>query len=185
MSDTTQLLRAWSAGDDEAFDVLFPRVYDELRAIARQRLSGSAEKTVPATALVHEAWLKLVDGDRADVNDRAHFLAIAARAMRFILVDRARARAAGKRAGGKPHVGIDEVQVADAQQAAEDLIALHEALERLSGFDPRLGEVVEQRFFAGMEYAEIAAATGRSVPTVKRDWARARAWLYDFMREEA
>ena len=182
--DTTKLLRSWSAGDDGAFDQLFPRVYDELKSIAHHRLSAQGgNQTLPTTVLVHEAYVKLVDGERARVGDRAHFLAIASRAMRFILVDRARRWGAKKGGGGKPPIPLDEVQVADTRQASEELITLNEALERLASYDERLGRVVEYRFFGGMEYGEIAAATGLSVPTVKRDWARARAWLYDFMTE--
>jgi len=185
-ADTTRLLKEWSAGDDGAFDELFPRVYEELKAIAHHRLvSGPGEPTVATTVLVHEAYLKLVDSDRARVNDRSHFLAIASRAMRFILVDHARARMAKKRGGPAPPVALDDVQVASVEQAAEEIITLNDALERLATYDARLGRVVEYRFFGGMEYEEIAEATGRSVPTIKRDWARARAWLYEFMSEES
>lgn len=183
-ADTTRLLKKWSAGDDSAFDELFPRVYEELKAIAHHRLvSGPGEPAVATTVLVHEAYLKLVDSDHARVGDRAHFLAIASRAMRFILVDQARARMAKKRGGPEPLVPLDEVEVASVEHAAEEIITLNDALERLATFDERLGRVVEYRFFGGMEYEEIADATGRSVPTVKRDWARARAWLYDFMSD--
>lgn len=182
--DTTRLLRDWSAGEAGAFDELYARVYDELKSIARHRLSAhGAGETLPTTVLVHEAYMKLVDASRADVNDRSHFMAVASRAMRFILVDHARARTAKKRGGGGRAVPLDDVQVAGAEHASEELITLNDALERLSALDERLGQVVEYRFFGGMEYEEIAAATGRSVPTVKRDWARARAWLYQFMTE--
>lgn len=184
-ADTTRLLRDWSAGDDAAFDALFPRVYDELKAIAHQRLvSGPAAPAVATTVLVHEAYLKLVDSDQARVEDRSHFLAIASRAMRFILVDQARARMARKRGGSAPVVPLDDVQVASVARAAEEIITLNDALGRLATYDERLGRVVEYRFFGGMEYEEIARTTGYSVPTVKRDWARARAWLYDFMSED-
>lgn len=182
--DTTRLLLRWSSGDDDAFDALFPRVYDELRGIAHQRLSRFGERSgVPTTVLVHEAYLKLVDAERVAVSDRAHFLALASRAMRFILVDHARANTAKKRGGDNRPIPLDDVQVATTTHASEELIMLDQALEKLAGYDERLGRVVEYRFFGGMEYEEIAQATGMSVPTVKRDWARARAWLYDFMTE--
>lgn len=183
-TNTTRLLRDWSAGKEGAFDELFPRVYEELRAIAHHRLSSNRGlQTTPTTVLVHEAYVKLVDAEQAQVTDRSHFMAIASRAMRFILVDQARARRAEKRGGGVTPISLDDVQVASAEQASVELIALNDALERLTAFDERLGRVVEYRFFGGMEYTEIAEATGLSVPTVKRDWARARAWLYEFMTE--
>ena len=181
-SDTTQLLLAAGSGDREAFDRLYARLYDELRQIARQRLLRSREgETLNTAALVHEAYLRLVDQTRIEVRDRAHFLALASRAMRFVLVDFARARAAQKRGGDADVIPLDAVQVAADDRAAE-LLALDDALERLSGFDPRLASLVEYRFFGGLTYDEIAAATGRSVPTVKRDWTRARTWLYRVMK---
>ena len=181
-SDTTQLLLAAGSGDREAFDRLYARLYDELRQIARQRLlRNHGGETLNTAALVHEAYLRLVDQTRIEGRDRAHFLALASRAMRFVLVDFARARAAQKRGGDADVIPLDAVQVAADDRAAE-LLALDDALERLSGFDPRLASLVEYRFFGGLTYDEIAAATGRSVPTVKRDWTRARTWLYRVMK---
>lgn len=182
--DGSQLLRAARAGDREAFDHLFALAYDELRKAAHQRLRRQrAGETLSTTALVHEAYLRLVDQSRAQWVDRAHFLALASRAMRFVLVDHVRARTARKRGGDAEVVPLDEVQLA-AEGKASDLLALHEALERLAGFSARLAQLVEYRFFGGLTYDEIAEVTGTSVPTVKRDWTRARAWLFQAMQPE-
>ena len=181
-ADTTQLLHAVRAGDREAFDNLYSRLYDELRAIAHQRLRRSRQgETLNTAALVHEAYLKLVDQTRVDLSDRGHFLALASRAMRFIIVDHARTRAAKKRAGAADAVPLDTVSIA-AEDCATDVLELDDALERLSRFDDRLGQLVEYRFFGGLTYEEIAAVTGLSVSTVKRDWVRARTWLYHALR---
>lgn len=186
--DTTQLLLAARDGDPDARDALWPRVYDELREVARQRLASFRPgDTLDTTALVHEAFLRLVDAKRITFADRAHFLALAARAMRFVLVDHARASSAQKRGGDRPALGLDEHRVAsgdDATQRAADLLSLHSALDRLADADQRLGQLVEYRFFGGLTYDEIAEVTGRSVPTVKRDWRRARLWLYHTMTED-
>lgn len=175
---TTLLLERLRAGDRGAFDDLFARVYGEMREIAHRRLlrAGPGE-TLNTTGLVHEAYVRLAGPGRAALTDRSHFLALASRAMRCILVDYARRRAAQKRGAGAGQARPDTVQGAAGERAVE-LLALDEALGRLSGFDPRLGQVVELRFFGGLTFDEIAAATGLSVPTVKRDWARARAWLH-------
>jgi RNA polymerase sigma factor (TIGR02999 family) len=180
--DTTQLLLDARAGDRAAFDRLFAHVYDELRQIAHQRLLRYRPgETLDTTGLVHEAYLKLVDQSRSEWRDRAHFFALASRAMRFVLVDYARARTAQKRGGRRPHVPLDAVQVA-ADDRAADLLALTDALERLSGVHPRLGEIVEYRFFGGLTFDQIAEVTGMSVPTARRDWVRARAWLHRWMQ---
>jgi RNA polymerase sigma factor (TIGR02999 family) len=182
--DTLSLLRARRAGDESVVDALFARMYGELREIAHQRLrSFRPGDTLSTTALVHEAYVKLVDQGRADPQDRAHFLALASRAMRFVLVDHARARTAAKRGGSDQAVPLDDVQIA-ADERAHDLVQLDEALRRLADGDARLAEVVELRFFGGLGHEEIATATGRSVPTVKRDWTRARAWLYREMHPD-
>jgi RNA polymerase sigma factor (TIGR02999 family) len=180
--DTTQLLREARAGDRAAFDQLFERVYEELRRIAHQRLQRHRRgETLSTTALVNEAYLRLVDQGGVEVRDRAHFFALASRAMRFILVDYARAQAAQKRGGGVAAVPLDAVQVA-ADERAADVLALHEALDALALRSERLSRMVEYRFFGGLSYDEIAEVVGCSVPTVKRDWGRARAWLYQSMR---
>lgn len=171
----TVLLRAASSGDREAFDRLFPLVYDELRALAgRQLRRESPGHTLEATALVHEAYVKLAVPEGAGWSDRAHFFAIASRAMRQVLVDHARRRGARKRGGawarttlsGKP-LGLDT--------DPEELLALDAALE---GLEPRQRQVVEMRFFGGMTEEEVAEALGVSDRTVRREWVRARAWLY-------
>jgi RNA polymerase sigma factor (TIGR02999 family) len=180
--DTLSLLRAKRAGDESVLDALFQRMYGELREIAHQRLASFRPgDTLSTTALVHEAYVKLLDQGRCDPQDRAHFLALASRAMRFVLVDYARARTAAKRGGSAHVVPLDEIQIA-ADDSAHDLVQLDDVLRRLAENDARLAEVVELRFFGGLGHDDIAAATGRSVPTVKRDWARARAWLYREMR---
>ena len=180
-ADTTELLLGARAGRHGAADALFGRLYDELHALAHARLSGyRAGVTLDTTGLVHEAYLRLVDRSRITPEDRAHFVALAARAMRFVLLDRARARLRDKRAGHA--LPLDAVQVA-ADERAADLLALDEALTGLRAQSERLAELVEHRFFAGLTYDEIAEATGRSVPTVHRDWVRARAWLLRAMDE--
>jgi RNA polymerase sigma factor (TIGR02999 family) len=182
-SDTTQLLLDARAGDRGAFDRLFAHVYGDLRGIAHRRLAGYRfGETLGTTALVHETYLRLVDAARVGAVDRAHFLAVAARAMRFVLVDYARARTAAKRGGLADDVPLDAVQRAADERAAE-LLALADALEELARVDARLSDVVDYRFFGGLTFDEIAEATGRSVPTVKRDWTRARTWLYRSMRD--
>jgi RNA polymerase sigma factor (TIGR02999 family) len=180
-SDTTQLLRSAGQGSREAFDRLFAHVYEELRHIAHHRLRRHRPgETLGTTGLVHEAYLKLVDQTRLEPRDRAHFLALASRAMRFILVDYARAQRMQKRGGGVVPVPLEAVQVA-AEGRAFDLVALDQALERLDGHDERLSRLVEYRFFGGLSYEEVAQVTGLSLRTVKRDWSRARTWLYTFM----
>jgi RNA polymerase sigma factor (TIGR02999 family) len=180
--DTSRLLVAARDGDREAFDRLYERVYAQLRQIAHQRLRRHRPgETLNTTALVHEAYLRLVDQAGAGAADRAHFLALASRAMRFILVDHARARSVRKRGGGQDDLPLDQVQVA-ADEPVGDLLTLDDALERLRGFSDRQGQLVEYRFFGGMNYEEIAEVMGVSVRTVKRDWTRARTWLYAYMR---
>lgn len=181
-TDTTGLLRSARAGRRKAADALFEHLYDELRALARARLSGQRPgATLDTTGLVHEAYLRLVDRSRVTATDRAHFFALAARVMRFVLIDRARARTRDKRGGARPHVPFDVVQVA-ADEAAWDLLVLDEALAGLRSHSERLVEVVEYRFFGGLTYEEMAEVTGRSVATLERDWVRARLWLYRALR---
>jgi RNA polymerase sigma factor (TIGR02999 family) len=183
--DTTQLLRQSRGGDRDAFDDLYADVYDTLREIAHQRLvrhQGGA--TLATTALVHEAYLRLVDHAALACADRAHFFALASRAMRFVLVDYARERTSLKRGGGYSEIPLDDIQIA-ADERAVDLLALTDALDQLARVSTRLSEIVDYRFFGGLTFDEIAEATGRSVPTVKRDWTRARAWLHRSMQVEA
>ena len=181
-TDTTRLLLDARAGDRHAYDRLFGQVYEELRRIAHQRVQHHRRgETLSTTALVQEVYRRLVDQGAAGATDRAHFFALASRAMRFILVEYARSRLAKKRENGGAVVPPDAVQVA-ADERAADLIALHEALEILGRRNDRLGRMVEYRFFGGLSYDEIADVMDCPVPTVKRDWSRARAWLYRTMQ---
>lgn len=165
-------------------DALYPVVYDELRRLAAaQRHRQAPSETLSTTAIVHEAYLRLAESGVAHWNDRSHFLAVAARAMRFVLVDHARARTAAKRGGRGQAVSFDEGAIV-LDDRSEDVLAIEEALQRLEAHDARLGEVVQLRFFGGLSHEEIAEVVQRSVPTVKRDWTRARAWLHRFITED-
>ena len=181
--DITGLLVAWRGGDRAAFDRLFPLVYDELRRIAHRQLGRErSNHTLGTTALVHEAYLKLVDQTRARFEDRAHFFAVAARAMRRILVDYARRHRAVKRGGAQAPVSLDDATLVPDQRA-DTLVALDQALTQLADLDARLSQVVECRFFGGLtaeETAEVLAVTSR---TVRRDWVKAKGWLYQALRE--
>lgn len=187
----TGLLLAAERGDHAALEALFPLVYKELRALARrQRLAWHGNPTLNTTALVHEAYLKLVDQDRLGATSRAHFFAIASKAMRHILCNYARDRSRKKRGGEIQHVSLDKMDVAEAHpafsdDAAEILAALGDALERLEQIDKRRSQVVECRFFAGLSVEDTAAALDISPATVKRDWTLARAWLYREMQAHA
>jgi len=175
--DVTQLLQAVREGDAQALDRLVPLVYEELRSLAKRELySEQPGHTLHATALVHEAYLKLA-GSSMPASDRAHFLAIAARAMRQVLVDHARRRKAVKRGGDMVCTTLTD-SGGQVEFRPDELIALDEALEQL---DPRQRQVVEFRFFAGMEEKEIADVLGVSDRTVRREWVKARAWLYRAM----
>jgi RNA polymerase sigma-70 factor, ECF subfamily len=173
--EVTRLLEAAEAGDSGALDRLLPLIYEDLRRVAHRQLDREGGgHTLQTTALIHEAYLKLAGSGSVSATSRAHLLAIAARAMRQVLVDYARRRKAAKRGGGVISVTLgDEPQPTDA--SAEDLLALNEALEQL---DPRQRQVIECRFFGGMEEKDIAVALGVSERTVRRDWVKARAWLF-------
>jgi RNA polymerase sigma factor (TIGR02999 family) len=176
-SDVTQLLRRWSEGHEEALNDLVPLMYAELRQLAHQRLRREhANRSLNTTGLVHEAYLKLIDLRRARFRDRAHFLAMASRLMRRLLVDQARARCAAKRGGGAEPAQLDESLWLSEPQA-DALADLDEALQRLEAMDPRQGQIVEQRYFGGLALDEIAHAQGISLSTVKRELRFARAWL--------
>ncbi len=179
---TTRLLEARS-GDPAALDRLFTVVYGELKSLARRelRLRGRTP-TLGATALVHEAYLRLVDQTRADWNDRGHFFAVAARAMRQIVIDHARRRGAVKRGSGVAPAPLDEGDAA-VDPALEDVVAVDAALDRLAASSPRLVQVVEMCFFAGLTAEEAAEALRTSPATVKRDWRKAKALLYALLRE--
>ena len=175
--EITQLLLAWSEGDKQALDRLVPLVYDELRRLAHNYMRKErAGQTLQTTALIHEAYLRLIEANRVQWRNRAHFYGIAAHLMRQILVARARERGCQKRGGGAERVSLDEAMVID-ERLDEDLVALDEALGELSKFDARMAQVVEMRFFGGLTEEEIAAALDVSTKTVRRDWRLARSWL--------
>jgi RNA polymerase sigma factor (TIGR02999 family) len=182
-SATDLLLRA-GAGQPGALDSIFPLVYDELRRLAHRQLTReSTGRTLTTTELVHEAYLRLIDQTRVEWTGRAHFLGIAAIAMRRILVDRARGRQRIKRGGDRKAVSLDQIDLS-ADERADLVVALDEALNRLRELDERQARVVECRFFGGMTEDETAEALGIGVRTVKRDWAKARSWLYTELDDE-
>jgi RNA polymerase sigma factor (TIGR02999 family) len=179
--DATELIRAWQQGDRDALNRVVPLVYEELRRVAHARLrSEGAGHLLQTTALVHEAYLRLVDLDRINLRDRAHLLALAARLMRQILVDQARRRDAQKRGGDIRLTGLNDVPNLTAP-AVIDVLALNDALTELMSLDPRAGRVVEVKFFAGLTIDETAEALGVSAATVERDWTVAKAWLQQRM----
>lgn len=184
--DITVLLRDISSGRANAFDDLLPLVYDQLKRLARHRLSREyGPSTLATTGLVHEAYLKLArNSDRVDWKDRNHFYAIASRAMRQVLVGRAIARKATKRGGSAEHVSVDEVIPMSEGRAAE-LIALDEGLNLLATSNPRVAQVVDLRYFGGFSISEAAEIMDISEATVNRDWRVARVWLFDFMKGQS
>ena len=176
--DVTVLLRRASAGEAEAWDRAFSMLYDELRSIAGSQLRREADgHTLQPTALVNEAYMKLVRSPPKDLSERSHFVALAARAMRQVLVDHARAHRAAKRGGGLRAVTLEEGALGKVS-GADDLIALDIALDRLDSVDSQLRQVVELRYFGGMPEKEIATLLGVTARTVRRLWTRARAWLH-------
>lgn len=175
--DVTELLRLWEGGDQDALNRIVPLVYAELRRIASRRLGREVSpRSLSPTVLVHDAYLKLMDVRQARFRDRAHFLAMASRVMRRLLIDRARARKAGRRGGGAEVIAWeDDLVASDAQ--ADALANLDEALTRLEAIDPRQGQIVEQRYFGGLSLEETAEVIGVSLATVKRELRFAHAWL--------
>src|SRR5437016_14037673 len=174
----TQLLQQWSQGDDAALAELTPLVYEELRRLAHHFMEGQRPNhTLQTTALVNEAYLRLADQTDPNWQSRAHFFAVAARAMRQILVSYARSNRAQKRGGGAVRVDLDEAALVSPQESKE-IVDLHEALEQLSVLDSRKAQVVELKYFGGLNYDEIAEVLKISPVTVRRDWKFARAWLY-------
>jgi len=177
--EVTRLLEEWSDGNQAALDELMPIVYDELRRLARSFMKRErAGNTLQTTALVNEAYLKLVDQHRAQWHNRKHFFAVASQLMRRILVDRARERGYQKRGGGQLTVSLDEALTVSADEQAAELIALDEALKELATFDKRKTRVVELRYFGGLSVEETAEVLKISPVTVMRDWTSAKAWLY-------
>ena len=184
-SEVTQLLRAWNNGDPSAFDRLIPIVHSELRRLARRYMRDErAGHLLQTTALVNEAYLRLIDARDAQWQNRAHFFGIAARLMRRILVDFARNRNYQKRSGGSRRVALEEALTVSSERFS-DVVGLDEALTALAEVDERKSKVVEMRFFGGLSEREIASALTISPETVRRDWRLARSWLLRWMSEEA
>jgi RNA polymerase sigma factor (TIGR02999 family) len=182
MSEVTQILQSIQQGDRAAVDKLLPLIYGELRRLAAAKMAREQPgHTLQATALVHEAWLRLGDGVFAN---RAHFFAAASEAMRRTLVDRARRKFREKRGAGAEHVDVDQLEIAAPAANEEEALAIDEALDRLAAHDARKADVVKLRYFVGFAFEETAEALGISVPTAKRDWAYARAWLHQEIRAQ-
>lgn len=181
----SKLLADWGRGDQKAREALIPVVYDELRRLARRHLwNERPDHTLQSAALVNEAYLRLVRQTSPQWQNRAHFFGVAAQMMRHILVDHARNRRAAKRGAGMPRLTLD-VEVAPDKKSEVDLVALDDALSRLTAMDPQQGRLVELRFFGGLSIEETALVLGISPATVKREWATARAWLRHELIKEA
>lgn len=173
----TRLLRQLRTGDPAAADALLPLIQDELHRIASRLMAGERrDHTLQPTALMNEAWVRLIGGGAQDYDDRAHFVRLAARSMRNVLVDHARARNSDKRSGGRVQVTLDE-SLADTTVPNLDVLAVDEALQRLTALDAQLVDIVEMKFFAGLTDAEVAQALGIGLRTAQRGWRTARAWL--------
>jgi len=178
VTELTAILQRMEQGDPHAANELLPLVYDELRKLAAQKMKREAPgQTLQATALVHEAWLRLGGDEQPAWDNRGHFFAAAAEAMRRILIDNARRKKALRHGGGAQRVNLDALELA-ASLPDEQLLALNEALEQFAAHDARKAELVKLRFFAGLTIEQAARVLGVSEPTAKRDWAFARAWLY-------
>ena len=176
--EITQLLLAWGQGDQAALERLLPLVYEEMRQIAHHHMRRQRpDHTLQTTALVNEAYLRLVDAQRVQWQNRVHFFALAAQAMRHILVDLARARGNQKRGGGATRVALEEALIISAERGA-DVLALDDALQALAKLNARQSQIVELRYFGGLSEEETAAVLQLSPRTVRRDWSLARAWLY-------
>ena len=176
--EITRLLSDWAGGDRDALERLTPLVHAELRRIARRQMGGERQgHTLQATALVNEAYLRLAGQDGFEWRDRAHFYAVCAQVMRHVLIDHARAHARDKRGGGALHIELNEAALMGGEGASE-LVALDEALRELEEVDPQKGRVVELRYFAGLSIEETAEVLNISPTTVRREWRRAKAWLY-------
>ena len=185
VASVTALLARAGAGDASALDDVFPLIYDELRRLAGQQLRREPDgHTLSPTALVHEAYMRLVDYSSVEWTGRAHFLAAASTAMRRILVDHARGHRSAKRGGALQRVSLDHVELG-TEDRADMLVALDEALDRLKALDGRQARVVECRFFGGMTEEETAEALGVGLRTAKRDWAKAKSWLHRELYPEA
>ena len=186
MADVTRILDAIEQGDPHAAERLLPLVYDELRKLAAQRLASEKPGlTLQATALVHEAYLRLVEGDKAPHwNSRGHFFAACAEAMRRILVDQARRKLSLRRGGNLQRHPIEDREI-EAPEPSVDVLAVHEALERFQGVDATAAQIVKLRYFAGLTIPQAAEALGISTSTADRSWAYARAWLHTALKQDA
>jgi len=185
LGEITQLLIDLGKGDRDAEARLIPLVYDELRRLANRYMRGERpDHTLQPTALVHEAYLRLIEQERVAWRNRAHFFGVAAKLMRRILVDHARARLTAKRGAAQPAVQLEDGLVF-AEERSGEFVALDEALQRLAQFDPRLERIVELRFFGGLPVEETAEVLGISTRTVKRDWNAAKMWLHGEMKQKA
>ena len=182
MSDCTRILAAIESGNEKAAEDLLPLVYEELRKLAAHRMAAEPPgQTLQPTALVHEAWLRLVGKDNPKWDSRAHFFGAAAEAMRRILIDNARRKRARRHGGGHQRIDIQQVEVAAAGKD-EELMAINEALEKFAALDPPKAKLVKLRYFVGLTLEQAADILGISAPTAKRWWAFARAWLFDEIR---
>lgn len=177
MTEITDLLTRVREGDRRAIDAVFAQLYPELRRLALQRISRG-ERTLTPTVLIHEAYLRLLGNARLGLVDRRHFMACAARAMRGVLIDHVRRAGAIKRGDGAAAIPLDAIDAPEPVQSGEELLALDQALDHLEAISPRQREVVEMRYFAGLEFAEIAELLECSERTAKREWERARAFLH-------
>lgn len=176
-TDITGLLRRWSDGDPNALDQLIPLMYERMRQLAHQRRRTDPDESLNTTALVHEAYIKLVDSPRTNLRDRGHFLGLASRVMRHLLVDHARARKTAKRGLGIENVPLGDAATWMTEARVDTLTDLDDALKRLEATDERRMQILEQRYFGGLTLEETAEALGVSVATVKRELRSARAWL--------
>ena len=183
LPEITRILKSWSGGDREAVDNLIPLVYDELHKVAAQYLCRQRPDHTLPTALVNEAYLKLVDISNVNWQDRAHFFAVASQTMRHILVDHARAQLRDKRGGGAQKLSLEEV-VSFAKEQEVDLLALDDSLKQLAEIDEQQSKIVELRFFGGLTVEETALVLGISPATVKREWRIAKAWLHKSLKAE-
>lgn len=174
--DVTALLNAWCGGDQSALDRLVPLVYSELRRVAHRRMRAERPDLLQTTALIHEAYIRLIDASLVRWQNRAHFFAVSAKLMRQVLVDAARTRGSHKRGGGVPHISFDEALVASPDRGSA-LVALDAALDALAKVDPRKSQVVELRYFGGLSVEETAEVLQVSEQTVARDWRMAKLWL--------
>lgn len=178
MDETTQLLRAWSGGDPAAGEAVFARLYDDLRRVAGRRLAAESAGTLDTTALVHEAFLRLVDQQRSTWEDRRHFFAVAARVMRRILVDAARRRTTRKRGGEVATVRLEDLEAVVWADQPDEILALERCLEDLERLDPEKARLVELRFHVGLTLEQTADVLGTSRATVVRQWRMTKGWLH-------